>query len=461
MLLAEIGRTWYDRGEMFRARQYNERAELVLRDANITNGPACAYLRLRQSYIYWREGNYHEAHKSAHEALSLFTDALEMQKSHMDETAHLSRTRSTLAGDHIDLGRTHSLMSLIANDSGRSTDALSHLDMALTLYEQYDSVQGIAIACCNLGDVYLKKADYSKAQSVLRRSLNLAERMGDAPNMAFVFGNLALLDMRTGNLVEAEGEFRKAIALVEYMKDPISSSMFLAVLATVLQEQKKLSEAGSVLRQALSAGRPTHVAPCIGLALVSLGGLRLAQAKAIEFDEIDSNRVSEMQSHLLMQAKKTLQHALALEGIYAETKTESRLVLAQVLLLQGEVETAQQQAEQALEEARQSELTWLFACAQRILGDVSTMSGRQEQADAYFDQALRTFRKSGMRLEYARTLQAYGEILLQRDDVMNKRNLRSLEYLHEARQIFIACKAELELQLIERVLAQYETVSKL
>ena len=41
----------------------------------------------------------------------------------------------------------------------------------LTLFEQDDYQREIAIVCCDLGDLYLRKAEYPQAQAVLRRSL--------------------------------------------------------------------------------------------------------------------------------------------------------------------------------------------------------------------------------------------------------------------------------------------------
>src|SRR5437667_9464072 len=131
--------------------------------------------------------------------------------------------------------------------------------------------------------------------------------------------------------------------------------------------------------------------------------------------------------------------------------------MAQVSLLLGENEIAQQQAIQAMEETHRYEQTWLLACAQRLMGSILTTMGQQEQADKYFEQALETFHSCGMRLEWARTLQSYGVALLEQHSTGESSYEKGLKYLQEASQAFRECNAVLDLQVVERILARYTT----
>ena len=160
-------------------------------------------------------------------------------------------------------------------------------------------------------------------------------------------------------------------------------------------------------------------------------------------------------ANLLRRAGSTLQRALSLEGLEAETRTEGQLALAQVSLLLGENEIAQRQAIQAMEDARRYEQTWLLACAQRLMGSILTTMGQQEQADKYFEQALETFHSCGMRLEWARTLQSYGVVLLEQHSTGESSYEQGLKYLRNANQAFRECNAILDLQVIERILGRY------
>jgi tetratricopeptide (TPR) repeat protein len=454
MLLCEIGWTWYDTGDLAKAKQYCKLGEKALQQ--IESGAAPARLRVQQSYISWREGNYNDALITANEALRMFEDDLQQQNIQKGAPSNLTRVRRTLGGDPVNLGRTHVLLGLIANGAGQTSGALSHFNMALALFEQYNRQREITHVSCNLGDLYLRKAEYTQANAVLRLARNLAERMGDNPNLCFIVGNIGILDARTASLIEAENEYKHAIALAENVNELAAVSLWCSYLSTLLQEQSRLDEAKTVLYRALKIGRDTHITPYIGIALVALGSLRINQAVELEINELNNASQPKAIVRLLGQAKKTLSHALALGSIEAETRIEGRLLLAQTHLLSDELELAYQQTQQAQEEAVQSELTWLVIRAQRLQGCILATQHRYEQAEHFFEQAMRAFRKCGMRLEYARTLYHYGLMLLQWDKAKGKKYDQGLAYLKDACQTFADCKAALDLKLAEQALAEQE-----
>ena len=459
ILWSEIANTWFDRGELVQARQYIERGEQVLQDASILEGPAWASLKVRQGYIYWREGNYSESLQSANEALDLFAKILEKENRPAVNASHVTYIRRMLVGDPVDLGRTHILLSNVKTSEGRVMDGLQDLNKALAIFEQYDCTREIAIVSCNLGDRYLSTADYTQAQAALRRSFNVAERMGDVPLLAFVCANLGILDLRTANLVESEAELKKSIMYAKHMQDPILESWCSSYLANVLQEQGKLSEAKTVLQHALKIGRSTHVPSCISYALTVLGHLRLAQAKYAKVSQLNTLPLDK-QNLMLQRAKKTLQHALTFKGLEADTRTEDRLALAQAYLELNEIVLAHKQVLEALDEARQSELNWLVVRAQRVLGNVFAALGEDEKANEQFEQALHILHRSNMRLEYGRTLRDYGAMLLLYDSTREDVYRRGVDYLREAAQIFEQCKAELDLQAVQADLMKYELAAK-
>jgi tetratricopeptide (TPR) repeat protein len=454
LLLYEIARALYDVGDNAQSRLYCRRSEQVLRDANIVSGPAWAKLRHNQSCISWREGSYEEASRLAHEALELFHKASEQRELATEYTTRPTRLKRTLAGDLIDLGRIQMLLGLIANGAGRSNDALTHFTEALTIFEQHDYQREIAILCCNLGDLYLRKAEYPQAQAVLRRSLSIAERIGDIPVMSFAIGNLGIANLRIGNLVDAERELRRGILFSERVNDPLSVSMQYSYLGAVLQEQGKLFDAQTLLSRALIIGRVMHVTPYIGLTLVAVGNLRVSQVLADDFNE---NSVGPKEkSHFVSRAKKTLQHALSYEGIEAETRIEGELAQSQVLLLNKELDEAYQAVLQTLQEAQQSGLTWLVGRIQCLLACILVAKEEWEQAIHHFEQALRIFRKHDMRLEHGRTLEQYGLLLLRQGSGNDKSYQRGLNFLQEARQLFTKCHAQLDLRSVERLLVKYD-----
>jgi tetratricopeptide (TPR) repeat protein len=295
------------------------------------------------------------------------------------------------------------------------------------------------------------------AKAALRRALSIAEEIGDIPIMSVILGNLGVLAARLGDLAEAEICYRQGLTLAEQINDPVYVSLWHSYLAAVTTDQGKLSEVGGLLGHALGIARVMKINPCGGFALVMLGNLRIAQAVSIEEDHSNSlagTKRNDTRLRYLMRARASLQHALTLRGLEAETRTEGQLVLAQVSLLLGELETAWQQATATLEEAMHYELLWLAARSHRLLGDILATKGQQEQAIAYFTRAIQVFYDSGMRLEHARTLQSYGQALIRFHKVGEATYRQGLSYLQEAQQIFEECNAIIDLKGVKLLLSE-------
>ncbi len=366
LLWSEIGWTWRFTGDTARTRQCCERGEQVLRNAGISAGPAWARLRFQQSSILWQQGNYEEALRAARESLSLFEeslpqgDATEFSKGEMPDASNLTRIRRTLIGDPVDLGRAHALLGAIANAIGQRNEALEHLNRALAIYERYERQREIAHVSNNIGFLHLKKAEYTLAESFLHRSFSLAERTGDVPLMSVVFHNLGELSAASGDLQEAETLHKKSLLLAEQVEDREYVSLWNSDLAGVLLAKGNVADAELCVGRALITARAIHNAPCLGLALVTLGNLRIAQAKAETNVEIRN----------LKRARGSLHRALALQGLEVETRVRGQLALAEVSLLMGHKEAACEEAERAMEEARRFELVGVLKDCERLLGEI-------------------------------------------------------------------------------------------
>ena len=366
LLWSEIGWTWRFTGDTARTRQCCERGEQVLRNAGISAGPAWARLRFQQSSILWQQGNYEEALRAARESLSLFEeslpqgDAAEFSKGEMPDASNLTRIRRTLIGDPVDLGRAHALLGAIANAIGQRNEALEHLNRALAIYERYERQREIAHVSNNIGFLHLKKAGYTLAESFLHRSFSLAERTGDVPLMSVVFHNLGELSAASGDLQEAETLHKKSLLLAEQVEDREYVSLWNSDLAGVLLAKGNVADAELCVGRALITARAIHNAPCLGLALVTLGNLRIAQAKAETNVKIRN----------LKRARGSLHRALALQGLEVETRVRGQLALAEVSLLMGHKEAACEEAERAMEEARRFELVGVLKDCERLLGEI-------------------------------------------------------------------------------------------
>ncbi|HEX6477264.1 MAG TPA: tetratricopeptide repeat protein [Ktedonobacteraceae bacterium] len=458
MIWREIGRAWYSTGDYTRAQQCYIHGEQVLREVGVTFGAAWACIQLQHGNIARILGNFDEARRYTRVALEILEQVTkeniedQHRKGHTSNADLETRTARSVTGDPLELGRVHEIIGITEFTVGEYAEALKHLNIALTIFERYDLVLAMAQVCSNLGAVYAMKAENSVARSYFQRSLELAERMGDLPNIALATGNLGDVIARCGGLLEAEAYFRRSLELAERVNGREHLSWCSMALAGTLQDQGNLRGALEYIRQALSLGRAINNDNYICFALIALADLRVTQAITIStLQSANPGQFAALEQpachRLLLRARAALQRALALEGPEVEAITEGQLLQAYISFLFGDLETARQKTMQTLEEARRHQIRRVLARSHRLLGRILTAQGQYKEAVLHFEQAIEVFREHEFRLEYARTLYAYGITLLERNGE------KALAYLSEAREIFIDCYAAIDLKWVESILA--------
>jgi predicted ATPase/DNA-binding SARP family transcriptional activator len=456
MICSEIGWTWRYRGDIQMALRYCDQGEELLRSAGVIGGPAWASLSYQRSSLFWQEGRYNEAGRAAQEALALFENALARQDTGFALPAPTTRLERTLAGDPVDLGRIHSLLAALAASTGQSGEAASHYQAALSIFEQEDRQREIASVLCNQGDLFLRLADHEAAQSALRRALHLAERMGDRATYCVVSGNMGMLARRRGDLAEAVSWFERAVDLAESLEDPVYVSLWQAYLAGVLHELGDTQRASAMLRRALVAGR--SIPACLGIALTTLGWMRLSQAQCMRTAGFRQSQEAQGASQpadvtqLLASAKRAILRALTNE-VEAETRLEGQLALAEMAWLEGDYPSAQSGAQAIIEQTTQHELRALLARATELLGSLLAARGDPEQAANHFEQAIRLYHASGMRLERAHALQSYGMALLTVTEPAAAARKPAVRLLNEALHLYEESQAHPAWRAIEQLLA--------
>lgn len=367
LLWGEIGRTWRYVGDMLHAHECCQQGMDLLTEAGIVSGLAWARLYYHQGGVYEQEGRNVEGTEVAQKALTLFMQVT--QKSVSSATLAttgsvqpMTRIQRTLQGDPIDLGRTFGLLGSLANNVGHVTLALDYLNKALAIYEQHEKKREIAHVSCNMGHIYLKKADYSSAQAALRRSFNLAESIGDEPLTSVVYSNMAALALYLHHFSEAEALYRQALSLSERFKDKTYTSKWSIELAMILQEAGRIKEATRYLVLGLHVGRTMHNHPCISNALVAIANMRIAQAQMHE------PQLWRLHTRPLLLARLDAERALALSGIEAETRLNAQLALAHIALILDDTQQARSEITRVRDEARTLELHHVVERADALLG---------------------------------------------------------------------------------------------
>lgn len=367
ILWNEIAWIWRFTGDTAAARHCNALGEEALRKAGITDGPAWGRLRHQQASLYWHEGYFQEALKTSQQTLDLFTAcqvqaAPDLAAQNATPAARLTRTMLTLLGDPADLGRAHGFLGIIYMAIGQPDEALKHLQEALAIYQQYNQRRDVAHVSCNIGHVYLLKAEYAQARSFFQEPMSYVEQSGDIPLKSVLLYNMGELAAAERQFDEAEKFYREGLALAAQIHDREYLSTWSAILGTLLLEQGRFKEAATAILRALAIGRavPRNL-PCIGIALVALANLRCALVESA------GTAVSEQGRRALLHAEADLQRALSLRVLDAERRTQAQLAQARVSFLLGNLALARQQGQQTRLQAEQYELHAIEARCRHLL----------------------------------------------------------------------------------------------
>jgi tetratricopeptide (TPR) repeat protein len=163
-------------------------------------------------------------------------------------------------------------------------------------------------------------------------------------------------------------------------------------------------------------------------------------------------------SSRLKRIHATLRHALALNGLRAEDIARAQLTQASLYLLQEQWEAAYTTAQQTLAVAQEQHSIQFLVQAQRLLGIALSSTGRYQEADEYFQQALPTSREYDMQLEHARTLYTVGELLLHNHAPGEAAFQQGISYFYTAHTLFSTCQAAIDLAHVERIFAEYHII---
>ncbi|MBX5456291.1 MAG: AAA family ATPase [Thermogemmatispora sp.] len=464
MIWVEIGWTWYNQGDNEQARHSCKYSEGLLTDAHILRSAAWASIKRLQSYIDWQDGNYERALEEARIALSIFEDILEYQKQERDSAQRFTHVNAILTGDPLDLARTHRLIGSIANSLGRTDEALVHLNLALTRFEQLNCQRDIAAVCCNIGHAQLSRGAYRQAQTFFRYALSIAEKYNDSPLLLVIYGNLGILSARVGALLESESWLRRCIALAEILNDHVYMSICQTYLANTLRDKGAFAEARTYISRAIKAARYISNRPCIGYALISLGNIYLIYSRFLSQNSesilLQKKGINLRQNSLLLKAKFALSKGLNTEGLESEARIEGLLALAETQFQLGRADEAYQQVSYLMQQVIQSQFGQELAKAQRLMGEILASKQAYDEAVPLFEQALAQFSSLGMHLEYARTAYRYGQILLSKNKIGSRAYKLGLSYVQDAQRLFRDCQASIELEVAERFLQQHGIKAK-
>ncbi len=323
--------------------------------------------------------------------------------------------RSLLVLDHASQkdveARVNWLRGLIEVRRGQPETALAWAEDALRLSReageassapgsaasQTSAVTGIveeAQANNLMGVILRARGDLTKAAGHCRRSAELYETLGHQRGVATAYANLATVTFEQERWPEAEVAYKRALAVHQDTGNRYGEAMVLCNLADTYYHQGRLQEAKVCIQAGLHLASETLEVPFLQvLAHETAGIICLAQGE----DE---------------QAYEHLVEGLRLAEVHdiQEWLVLIQIPLAEIHLRHGNLDEAQQAAEEALELAMGQGSKVKEGVARRMLGRIYQVQGLPGQAEAELQASLSLVISQGGRYELARTQVALAEL---------------------------------------------------
>ena len=319
---------------------------------------------------------------------------------------------------------------------GRAHEALAHFGEMLRIAWRLDLPGKGGAAHARIGRLYRALGDFKRALSHLELAGTLFQLAGDSPGIAAVHDDTGRVHLLKGQLDLSMSHHRQALKLREQLGDERGRALTLSWMGLVEMQRSNLSAAGDYFRRSLALGRNARDAHGIVFALLDLGRLervagqpelarsRLEEARALARQmgerlyecyiglEIGECLLGEGRAPAAEEELMAVRSTAAQFGAKRLAAEASR-ALAEARLAQGDALGARDHAASALGVAESMGASPLAGAALRVLAS-AVANGAPGDADhggarEMFDRAVELLEGLGAELELGRALRAYAD----------------------------------------------------
>ena len=248
-------------------------------------------------------------------------------------------------------------------------------------------------ALAGLGWAQWATGQYEAALQTRLRALELFTKRGDAAGQALTLRGLGETYYGLGRYDEALEHYRLALEASRLANAPVEEGLILSNIGSTYRSQGRYAEAAEVLERALAIARGSGDRPAMAQVLTFLGIVNRALG---EFD----------------RALYFYEEALAARRDTNDRRGESQVLgnTANVYLDLGQYDRAIDLNRQSLKLAEEIAYTAQVAFAQQNLAAALSRIPRPEEALAFYQSALATFRKIDRRAQIPYTLVSIGTL---------------------------------------------------
>ena len=293
-------------------------------------------------------------------------------------------------------GAAHARIGRLYRALGEFRRALSHLELAHTLFELAGDRPGIAAVLDDTGRIHLLKGSFEESMGFHRAALAIREELGDERGRALTLSWMGLVEMQRGNLQPAGDYFHRSLALSRATRDAHGIVFALLDLGRLEREAGRPAQARTRLEEARSLARQ------MGERLYECYlGLEVGECLLVEGRAADA------------EVEFAAVRTTALQFGARRLAAEAARALGEARLAQGDALAARDHAASALTVAQAMGASPLAGAAMRVLAS-AVAHGAPGDADQggpreMFDRAVELLEGVGAELELHRALTAYAE----------------------------------------------------
>ncbi len=269
------------------------------------------------------------------------------------------------------------------------------LERSLALAREASDEWCMADASRMLGASYMRQSEHDLARPILEDAYAMARALGNRSHYAWYFDNRAMGELEHGRVQAARGLAEQAGAVAEEIGDPVTLGFATAVLAECDVVQGRPGE-----------GR-ARAEPYLEI-------MRSAGARSAEGWIQGAIAMAEVAEGLAGAAKERIEATLLIikgAGAYDQVARAGRQ-LAIALLLLGDLEGADGEAQRLLRHAKMGRNEHVEVVARDLLGRIALARGAVIEAEGHLHEALAVAARRDFRLQTLNTLESLARVAL-------------------------------------------------
>jgi predicted ATPase/class 3 adenylate cyclase/uncharacterized protein HemY len=313
---------------------------------------------------------------------------------------------------------------------GQFEQARMACEASLTYARSVDSLSELASAENLLGGIHYRQCEWKAALHHTTRAMILREQMGYSWGVASTLGNLGVLAVSAGHWSKARSFFERSLALRQEIGDVEGISIAHNNLGTLARDQGDLNRAESHFNESLGIAIPFKIRFQAANSNVGLAQVFLLKGEI--------NAAEEILAHSLDQAQE-----IGAEDLLVEVFRIQAEIWLTKSAWDKSLEAAQKSAALAAEIGNRS----LEVAAWRVLSEIELQKGNFQASRDAIRQAKTALDEANDELEAGRVAAQAGRMYLLAAQVKQAET-----ELKTAQEIFMRLGASLELKQVEKAL---------